>query len=58
MFDKVKINNKIGFVWGRRTSGSFLIKNINGYVISNGITYKKLTLIEKRNRWIFDVCQF
>ena len=58
LFDKVKINNKIGFVWGRRTSGSFLIKNINGYVISNGITYKKLTLIEKRNGWIFDVCQF
>ena len=55
LFDTVNFNGKICFVYSRRTSGSFLIKDIDGNTISESINYKKLKLIEKRKGWIFDV---
>ena len=49
MFDKVRIpDGRIGFVFGRRTSGSFDIRTLNGKKLSVGIGYKKLSPIEKR----------
>lgn len=54
LFDKVKFDNKTGFIFGRRSSGWFHIKDINGNTITQGISYKKLKLIEKRKGWIMD----
>ena len=48
LFDKVLCNGRIGFVFGRRTSGSFDIRTIDGDKLSAGITFKKLALLEKR----------
>ena len=57
LFDKVKLNGKIGFVWARRLTGSFRVRDIEYNSISEGITYKKLELIEKRSGWIADYRQ-
>lgn len=52
LFDKVKCNGEIGFIFGRRASGSFDIRKLDGTKISAGISYKKLTLISKRRSLI------
>lgn len=57
LFDKVKLNGKIGFVWARRLTGSFRVRDIEYNSMSEGITYKKLELIEKRSGWIADYRQ-
>ncbi len=50
LFDKVEIilTSVKGFIFGRRSSGSFDIRKLDGTKISAGISYKKLKLIEKR----------
>ena len=49
LFDKVKMpDGKIGFIFGRRTSGSFDVRSLDSTKLSAGISYKKLTLLEKR----------
>ena len=40
------------FLFGRRTSGSFYVKGLNGEKISAGISYKKLRLIVKRHTYL------
>ena len=57
LFDKVKINNQTRFIYGWRQSGSYLVKDIDGNIISSNISYKKLNLIEKRKGWIVDFKQ-
>ena len=57
LFDKVRINNQTGFIYGRRQRGSYLVKDIDGNIISSSISYKKLSLIEKRKGWIVDFKQ-
>jgi N6-L-threonylcarbamoyladenine synthase len=47
-FDKVLLDNKEGFVFGRRKSGSFDIRTLDSTKLSAGISYKKLTLLECR----------
>lgn len=48
LFDKVRYNNQIGFVLGRRASGYFDIRTLNGEVIHRSALYKKLELIDTR----------
>lgn len=49
LFDKVRTrSDKVGFIWGRRANGSFLIKNLSQEVILNAISYKKLSLLQER----------
>ena len=50
LFDKVKCKGEVGFIFGRRLSGSFLVKSLDGRTLSAGISYKKLKLIGKRKR--------
>ena len=57
LFDKIRINNQTGFIYGRRQSGFYLVKDIDGNIISSNISYKKLNLIEKRKGWIVDFKQ-
>ena len=48
LFDKVLYNNQECFIFGRRSSGSFDIRLLDGTKISAGVNYKKLKLLEKR----------
>lgn len=52
--DKVRIltTNEVGFISSRRKTGSFTIKNIDGSTINQGISYKKLKLLESRKTMI------
>jgi N6-L-threonylcarbamoyladenine synthase len=44
LFDKVLYNNEICFIYGRRKSGCFDIRDFDGKNSKN-VTYKKLKLI-------------
>ncbi len=46
LFDKVLYKGKVGFITGRRSSGYFALKTINGQKVSNSAKYKDLILIE------------
>ena len=48
LFDKVEYNGQVGFIFGRRNSGYFDIRKLNGEVIHRSISYKKLKLLELR----------
>lgn len=48
LFDKIKYNGQIGFIFGRRSSGYFDIRTLNGTVIHRSVSYKKLKLLEAR----------
>lgn len=48
LFDRVLCFGTEGFVFGRRASGSFDIRKINGEKISESIIYKKIKRIEFR----------
>ena len=54
LFDKIKYNNIDCFIFGRRSSGSFDIRKLNGEVISHGISYKKLKLVEYRKSLLIE----
>ena len=48
LFDKVRMpDGREGFVFGRRASGSFDVRTLDGERLNAGITYKKLATIEK-----------
>lgn len=49
LFDAVRMpSGKEGFVFGRRSTGSFDIRTLDGEKLSAGITYKKLIPLQKR----------
>ena len=52
LWDKVQYNGEECFITGRRSSGYFVIKRYDGTVISNGASYKKLTLLEAATNYI------
>lgn len=54
LFDKVKYNNIDCFIFGRRSSGSFDIRKLTGEVISHGISYKRLKLVEYRKSLLIE----
>lgn len=54
LFDKVSYNNQECFIFGRRSSGSFDIRLLDGSKISAGISYKKLKLLEKRKSYLVE----
>lgn len=47
LFDKVLCNSQEGYIFGRRSSGSFDVRRLNGEKLSAGISFKKLTLLER-----------
>ena len=53
--DKVLYKGKICFITGRRLSGSFALKDIDGVSVTNGVTYRKLRLLEKVNSFKMDL---
>ena len=52
LWDKVSCNHAklgkvVGYIQGRRSSGSFAIASLDGNLLIGGISYKKLTLLQK-----------
>lgn len=54
LFDKVKTNGEEGFIFARRTSGSFNIRKLDGTKISAGISYKKLVLLQRAKTMLIE----
>ena len=52
LFDKVVCKGEEGFIFGRRSSGYFDIRKLDGTRISAGISCKKLRLLEKRRTYL------
>lgn len=49
LFDKVKYDNQTYYVFGRRSSGQFDIRKLNGEKVNKGsLSYKKIKLLEQR----------
>lgn len=55
LFDKVAYQGEEGFIFGRRSSGFFDIRRLDGTRISAGINYKKLRLLEKRRTYLTEI---
>ena len=52
LFDKVKYNGIECFVYGRRASGSFDIRKIDGTKVRAAISFKKLKFLEVRKNFL------
>ena len=52
LFDKVHFNGQDGFIFGRRSSGSFDVRTLTGQKLSAGVSCKKLRLLEKRQTYL------
>ena len=52
LFDKVKLGKQECFVYGRRSSGYFKLRAFDGTIVSPGVSYKRLKLIEPRGSYI------
>lgn len=48
LFDKVSLNGVECFIFGRRATGYFDLRMLDGSVISRGKSYKQLKLLQKR----------
>lgn len=56
LFDKVKYNNKEYFIFGRRKSGQFEVRDLSGKKASkSGVNYKKLNLIETTKKYLTEI---
>ena len=53
--DKVLCNGEIGFIFGRRTSGYFDVRRLDGTRISASISFRKLRLIERRKTYLTEI---
>ena len=47
LFDKVRYKTTECYIFGRRSSGSMLLRNIDGTLVKDGVNYKKLMLLER-----------
>lgn len=52
LYDKVLYQGGECFVWGRRTSGSFLLRTIDGTKVKDGVGYRNLTLLERSTNYL------
>ena len=54
LFDKVEFEGQICFIFGRRNSGYFDIRKLNGEVISRSVSWKKLKILETRKSLLME----
>ena len=53
LFDKVSYDGKLYFIFGRRNSGFFDIRNLNGEKVNKGsVSYKKLKFLESAKGYL------
>lgn len=55
LFDKVACKGEEAFIFGRRSSGYFDVRKLDGTRISAGISCKKLRLIERRRTYLTEI---
>lgn len=54
LYDKVEYEKRTCFIAGRRATGSFALKTLEWGKVTDGVTYRKLKLIEERSGYIQD----
>ncbi len=54
LFDKVKYNGKECFIFGRRSSGYFDLRRLDGEVIHRSANYKNLKLVDRRKSMLWE----
>ena len=54
LFDKVEYDRQVGFIFGRRSSGYFDIRKVNGEVIHRSASCKKLKLLNTRKTLLLE----
>ena len=54
LFDKVEFEGQVCFIFGRRSSGYFDIRKLNGEVISRSVSWKKLKILETRKSLLME----
>ncbi len=55
LFDKVSYDGKLYFIFGRRNSGFFDIRNLNGEKVNKGsVSCKKIKLVEKAKGYLIE----
>ncbi len=54
LFDKVSLYGEECFVFGRRSSGSFDVRKLDGTKISAGVSYKRLKFLEPRKAYMVE----
>jgi N6-L-threonylcarbamoyladenine synthase len=54
LFDKVRYEGKECFIFGRRSSGYFDLRKLDGEVIHRSASYKKLELISRRKSLLWE----
>ena len=52
LYDKVRYNDIECFVWGRRNRGDFLLRHLDGAKVKDGISYKRLKLLERSQSYL------
>ena len=55
LFDKVKYEGQVGFIFGRRSLGYFDVRRLDGTRISASANYKKLRLLQKRKSYLTEL---
>ena len=55
LFDKVRCECQVGFIFGRRSNGYFDVRRLDGTRISAGVSYKKLRLLQKRKSYLTEL---
>lgn len=54
LFDKVQYNGQECFIFGRRSSGYFDIRKLDGTIVYGAVGYKKLQLLETRKYYLME----
>lgn len=54
LFDKVRYQRQECFIWGRRISGSFLLRLLDGTKVKDGVGCKHLKLLERSSSYLID----
>ena len=55
LFDKVACKGEEAFIFGRRSSGSFDVRKLDGTRVSAGLSCKKLRLLERRRTYLTEI---
>ena len=52
LWDKVLYNGQECFISARRSSGYFMLKRLDGTVVTNSVSYQKLRLLETAKNYL------
>lgn len=52
LFDKVSYLGEDCFIWGRRNSGSFLLKLLDGTKVKDGVSCKHISILERSTNYL------